>query len=135
MVKVILGEKGTGKTKALLDSVHEAVNSEKGSVVFINNGNRHIYDVSHKIRLVDTGEFALKTYDAFYGLLCGIVAQNFDVSYIFIDSLLKIVDGDAAEMEEFLDKANALCEKFDIQMAITISINPANVSEKVKAYA
>lgn len=135
MLRVILGEKGTGKTKALLDSVHEAVVSEKGSVVFINNGNRHMLDLSHKIRLVDTGEFDFHTYDAFYGLLCGIIAQNFDVSYVFVDGLLKIVDGDAAEMEEFLNKANTLCEKFNLQMAISISINPANVSDKVKAYA
>ena len=135
MVKVILGEKGTGKTKALLDRVHEAVVSEKGSVVFINNGNRHIYDVSHKIRLVDTAEYDMHSFEGFYGLLCGIVAQNYDVSYIFIDGLLKIAKGSAEEMEVFLDKANALCEKFNIQMAISISIDPAKVSDKVKAYA
>jgi len=135
MIRVILGEKGTGKTKMLINSVHAAVESEKGNVVFINNGSQHTTDLSHKIRLVDTSEFAVGTYEEFYGLVCGILAQNFDVSYIFVDSITKIAKGEMEDLEKLLDKISALCEKFDVQMAMTISLSAADASDKIKAYA
>ncbi len=135
MIRVILGEKGTGKTKMLINSVHAAVESEKGNVVFINNGSQHTTDLSHKIRLVDTSEFAVGTYEEFYGLVCGILAQNFDVSYIFVDSITKIAKGEMEDLEKLLDKINALCEKFEVQMAMTISLSAADASDKIKAYA
>ncbi len=135
MIRVILGEKGTGKTKMLLDSVHAAVESEKGNVVFINNGARHIFDVSHKIRLVDTSEFAVETYEEFYGLLSGILAQNYDVSHIFVDGIKKIAKGSMEDLEKFLEKATALTAKFDVQMAISLSMSAEEASDKIKAFA
>ena len=134
MLKFIMGEKGAGKTKSLLDLVNKAVDSEKGAVVFINNGNRHMYDLSHKIRLVDTGDFAISSLDVFYGVLCGIMSQNFDVSDLFIDSLTKIVDFSDEELEAFAEKTNALCDKFNLNMYITISRSTEGLSDKVKAY-
>lgn len=119
----------------LLDSVHAAVESEKGNVVFINNGSQHITDVSHKIRLVDTSEFCVERYEEFYGLVCGILAQNFDVSYIFVDSITKIASGEQAALEELLEKLEALCKKFDVQMAMTISMSLADASENIKKFA
>ncbi len=135
MIRVILGEKGTGKTKMLIDSVHAAVESEKGNVVFINNGSQHMTDVSHKIRLVDTSEFSVSTYDEFYGLVCGILAQNYDVSYIFVDSITKIAKGEMADLEKLLDKLQVLCEKFEAQMLMTISLAAQDASDKIKAFA
>lgn len=135
MIRVILGEKGTGKTKMLLDSVHAAVESEKGNVVFINNGSQHITDVSHKIRLVDTSEFSVGTYPEFYGLVSGILAQNYDVSYIFVDSITKIASGTREELEALLEKLSVLCKKFEVQMAMTISMSAADASDKIKAFA
>ena len=135
MIRVILGEKGTGKTKMLIESVHRAVESEKGNVVFINNGAQHTTDLSHKIRMVDTSEFSVATYEEFYGLTCGILAQNFDVSYIFIDSITKIAKGSQEELEKLLDKLNVLCEKFEVPMAMTISLSLADASDKIKSFA
>ncbi len=135
MIRVILGEKGTGKTKMLINSVHAAVESEKGNVVFINNGSQHTTDLSHKIRLVDTSEFAIGTYEEFYGMVCGILAQNYDVSYIFVDSITKIVKGEMADLEKLLDRLSAVCEKFEVQMAMTISMSAQDASDKIKAYA
>lgn len=135
MIRVILGEKGTGKTKMLINSVHAAVESEKGNVVFINNGSQHMTDVSHKIRLVDTSEFSIETYEEFYGLVSGILAQNFDVSYIFVDSITKIASGDMEALEKLLEKLNVICEKFEVQMAMTISLSAADASDKIKAFA
>lgn len=135
MIRVILGEKGTGKTKMLLDSMHAAVESEKGCVVFINNGGQHMLDVSHRIRLVDSSEFAVETFAEFYGLISGILAQNFDVSYIFVDSITKIAKGSDAELEAMLEKLDALCKKFEVQVAMTISMSAAAASDKIRSFA
>ena len=135
MIRVILGEKGTGKTKMLINSVHAAVESEKGNVVFINNGSQHTTDLSHKIRLVDTSEFSIGTYEEFYGLVSGILAQNFDVSYIFVDSITKIASGEMADLEKLLDKLDALCQKLEVQMAMTVSMSAEAASDKIKAFA
>jgi len=134
MLKVIVGEKGAGKTKALLESVNQAVENEHGSVVFINNGNRHIYDLSYRVRLVDTSEFSINSYSEFYGILCGIISQNFDITSVFVDSLTKIADGTKEEMEEFLEKTNALCEKYSINLMVTVSVSADSISDKIKEY-
>ena len=93
MIKVIVGEKGSGKTKALLDSVHAAMEKDMGSVVFINNNKRHVLDLNYKIRMIDTSEFEISAFDELYGLLCGIVSQDYDTTNIFVDSITKIADG------------------------------------------
>ncbi len=135
MIKLIVGEKGMGKTKSLLDSVHKAANTSHGAVVFINNNStRHIHDFSHAVRMVDTSDFPVSTYDELYGLLCGIVSQNFDTTHIFIDSLTKIVAGTEQELESFMERTNGLCAKFNIQMLITISANVQTVGEHLKKY-
>ncbi|NLM50349.1 MAG: ATP-binding protein [Clostridiaceae bacterium] len=136
MVKVIFGEKGTGKTKTLLAKVDEAVNAEKGSVVFINNGKRHLYDLSYKVRLVDTSDFEIKDYSALYGLLCGVISSDFDISNIFIDSLTKIVkESDNEGLERFLQDVDALCDKFGVELLLTISASEESLPSLVKKYA
>ena len=134
MLKVIVGEKGAGKTKALLDGVHKAVDVDHGSVVFINNGNRHIYDLNYRIRLVDSSDFEILSYEEFYGLICGIISQDFDTSHVFIDSLTKIVAGTDEEMTKFVDKIDKLSIKYNVEVVITISMSATNVPELVKKY-
>ncbi len=134
MIKVIIGEKGTGKTKALLDSVQKALERDKGSVVFINNNKRHVFDLNYKIRMVDTSEFDISNFDELYGILCGIVSQNFDITNIFLDSITKIADGTEEDIDEFLDKTNALCEKFGIELLMTISLKEGEAGEGIKKY-
>ena len=134
MIKVIIGEKGTGKTKALLDSVNNALERDKGSVVFINNNKRHVLDLNYKIRMVDTSEFDISSYDELFGILCGIISQNCDITNIFLDSITKIDEGSEEEIEKFLDKANALCEKFGIELLMTISMKDSDAGEGIKKY-
>lgn len=135
MIKVILGEKGTGKTKALIDSVHQAVESEKGSVVFVSNSKEHMFNLDYRIRMVDTTEFGIRSFTEFYGLLCGIIAQNYDVSYIYVDSITKIAKGSKEELESLLDKIESLCGKFNIQLSMTISMKENDATEKIRAFA
>ena len=134
MIKVIVGEKGSGKTKALLDSVKAAWEKDNGSVVFINNNKRHVLDLNYKIRMIDTSEFEITTYDELYGLLCGVVSQDYDTTDIFVDSITKIADGDDAEIAAFLDKAAALSEKNNIEILMTLSKNADAAGEGIKKY-
>ncbi len=134
MINVIIGEKGTGKTAKLIDAVHSAEQAATGSVVFINKGKRHVLDLSHKVRLVDTEEYGVATYDEFFGFVCGILSQNYDIAHIFIDSITKIVSEDMAELEEFLDKVSVIADKNNAEIQIILSMNPADASEGIKKY-
>ena len=134
MINVIIGEKGTGKTAKLIDAVHNAEKAATGSVVFINKGKRHVLDLSHSVRLVDTEEYGVATYDAFYGFICGILSQNYDIAHIFIDSITKIVNDDMAALESFLDKINVVAEQNNAEIQIILSMNPADASDGIKKY-
>ncbi|MDO4563920.1 MAG: hypothetical protein Q4C12_08860 [Clostridia bacterium] len=125
MVQVILGEKGTGKTKRLIDAVHVAEAEAAGSVVLINKDDRHLFDVTHRVRLVNTSEFEIDSYSAFYGFICGMVSQNYDIAHIFIDSIFKIASDDLGQFEEFLAAIEPIAQKFNIKIVITASLNPS----------
>lgn len=134
MINVIIGEKGTGKTARLIDAVHNAEKAATGSVVFINKGKRHVLDLSHNVRLVNTEEYGVASYDAFYGFICGILSQNYDIAHIFIDSITKIVNDDMAALESFLDKINVVAEQNNAEIQIILSMNPADASDGIKKY-
>lgn len=134
MLNIIIGEKGTGKTKKLIDSIHAAEASTNGSVVFINKGDRHKFDVSHKVRLVDTDEFNVVTYNSLYGMICGMISQNYDIKHIFVDSITKIAGNDMALLEQFVEEVNAVAEKFETDIDIIISLAAEAAPEGVKKY-
>lgn len=121
MIKVIIGKKGTGKTKHMIDEVNTAVKEEPGCLVFLSKGNRLMYDLAHNVRYVNTQEFEIENYDEFYGFICGIISNNFDTSHIFIDSAWKIVDSAEAGFEKFLKQLENIGEKFNIHFSISIS--------------
>ena len=134
MIKVIVGEKGSGKTKAMLDGVSAALAKDHGSVVFINNNKRHVLDLNYKIRMIDTSEFEISSFDELYGLLCGVVSQDYDTTDIFVDSITKIADGSDEDIAAYLDKTAALAEKHNITVLMTLSKNAADISEGIKKY-
>ena len=135
MVKFIIGAKGSGKTNKLIESVNEAVKIDKGQLVFINDSKRHMFDLSHKVRLVDTQEFSIKSYDALYGLICGIISQNYDISNIFIDSITKIVaEDDFNEAGSIIDEIAAVCDKHGVNLTVTASIDVAAAPKFVEKY-
>lgn len=134
MLNVIIGEKGTGKTAKLLEAVRAAQQAATGSVVFINKGQRHVLDLSHDVRLVDTDDYKVSTYDEFYGFVCGILSQNYDIAHIFIDSITKIVDDTAENFEKFLDRINKVAEECNAEIQIILSMNPADATDGVKKF-
>ena len=134
MIHIIMGLKGSGKTKKLIDAIHGAVAEAHGDVVCIEYGKTLTYDVSYKVRLVDSQEYGIHSAEMLKGFLSGLHAGNFDITNVFIDNLYKNIGNDKAAGEEFV----AWCAKFaadnDMEITITISEDPAEASETLKQY-
>jgi len=111
MLKLIIGVKGTGKTKALINMVNSAVENSHGNVVCIEKGDKLTYDVKHQARLIDTKQYFISDAQSLYGFVAGIFASNHDVTDLFIDSALKICGNDNAAFDKFVEEVNALVEK------------------------
>lgn len=135
MLQLLIGKKGTGKTKVLIANVNEASKSAAGNVVFIsNNTSQNMYDITSKVRMTDTSEFDIDTWDEFFGFICGIISGNFDITNIFIDGTLKIVKGTMEGFEDFLANIDGLGKKFDIDFELSVSIDADSAPEYIKKY-
>ena len=134
MIQVIMGLKGSGKTKRLIDAINNAVANAQGDVVCIEYGSKLTYDVNYRVRLVNSKEYEINNLDKLKGLLSGLHAGNFDITNVYIDNLYKTIGTDRAAGEEFI----AWCAKFaaanNMNITITVSDDPAEASEAVKAY-
>ena len=134
MVKLLIGTKGTGKTKVLLDNVNSAASTADGNVVFIsNNTSQNMYNITSKVRMADTSDFEIGSWDAFFGFVCGIISGNFDITNIFIDGTLKIVK-DLDGFENFLAKLDDASKKFDINFELSVSVDADSAPEYIKKY-
>ena len=102
MVKFILGVKGSGKTKRMIDMANESVKSSNGSIVYIDRDRNHIYDLNRNIRLIETGEFQLENLKSFYGFICGVISQNFDIEKIYIDGQKIVSNAEDDCLEKFI---------------------------------
>ncbi|MBP5289006.1 MAG: hypothetical protein J6Z79_03940 [Clostridia bacterium] len=134
MVKLIIGLKGSGKTKHLIELANKAVETSPGHVVCVEKSNKLIFDISHKVRLVDAEAYSVKNAAELYGLICGILATNYDVKDLFVDSSLKICGNDVAAWVEFIGKLDALCAKFEINCVTTSSIDHSALPEVLEKY-
>ena len=135
MVKVIVGLKGSGKTKQLIDSINTAVKTESGSMVCIEKGSALTFDIDYRVRLIDASEYDIGSYTFLKGFISGLHAGNFDISHIFLDGLYKLADSkDREETAEFL----GWCEKFGaankIEFTISISDELAAMPARVAKY-
>ena len=134
MLKLIIGVKGTGKTKTLINLVNTAVDHSQGDVVCIEKGSKLRYDVKYQARLIDTNEYFVTDAKSLYGFVAGIFASNHDVTDLFIDSALKICNDDLAAFDQFVDAIHALSEKIGVNIVITSSIPVEEVPEEIKAF-
>ena len=134
MIHLIMGLKGTGKTKKLIDAIHDAVAEAHGDVVCIEYGKKLTYDVTYKVRLVDSKEYAISNPDMLKGFLSGLHAGNFDITHVFIDNLYKTIGTDKAAGEEFVVWCAKFAAENNMEITISISEDPANASEEVKKY-
>jgi len=134
MLKLIIGVKGTGKTKTLISMVNEAVEKSEGTVVCIEKGVGLRFDVKYTARLINTNDYLIFDAEALYGFVAGILASNHDVTDLFIDSALKIANNDMNGFEAFLKAVDELSNKINVNVVITSSIPTEEASDIVKKY-
>ena len=134
MVKLIIGVKGTGKTKALISMVNEAAEKTNGNVVCIEKGVGLRFDIKPTVRLINTNEYLVFDAEALYGFVAGILASNHDVTDLFIDGALKISNNDTAGFEAFLKEVDELSAKLGVNVVMTSSIPTEEASDLVKKY-
>ena len=132
MIKLFIGAKGSGKTKTLIELVNNAVATSTGSVVCIEKGNKLNFDITHKARLVDADAYAIGDAQALYGFVAGIVASDHDITDLFIDSTLKICQGDVAAFTKLADEIAALTPELNVVM--TASMAAEECGEGLKKY-
>ncbi len=137
MIKLLIGKKGSGKTKALIEQVNAAAEVVKGNVVFISNNTANaMFNVSRSVRLTATGDFDIVNYSEFEGFICGIISGNYDITNIFVDGLFKIVRSDDLDgLESFLARLETISQRFSIDFVLSLSIDAKDAPEYVKALA
>lgn len=134
MLKLIVGLKGSGKTKTIVDLANAKLAETKGSVVFIEKGDKLIHEVKHQARLLNTDEYLIGNGEKLYGFVAGNYGSNYDVSDIFIDSALKICGNDVAEFSAFLDNVIAFIATHNVNFVITSSIAVEDLPAKYHQY-
>ncbi len=135
MIKVIMGKKGSGKTKLMIDMINEAVKTENGNVVCIERNRAMTYNVDINIRLVEASDFTLDNFENLKGLVCGLYAGNYDITHMFIDSLCRVIPCEGGpEVEQFLDWLEDFSEKNGVRFTVTISAEIGLAHEGVAKY-
>ncbi len=134
MITLILGKKGSGKTKRLMDMCNAAMETSNGSVVFIEKDNTMTYNISHKVRLAAAEEYAVCGFDSLYGFIAGMCAGNYDITDIFVDSTLKI-GGEIAGLYGFVEKLKVLSEKANTNIVMSVSADKSEVDERIASLA
>lgn len=121
MVTLLIGHKGSGKTKKLISLANEAVTNSTGNVVVIEKGAKLTYDVTHKARLIDTDQYQISGYDVLFGFISGICAGNYDVTDIFVDSTFKICSDNKEDLKTFVSKIKQLSDNAETNVTLLIS--------------
>lgn len=134
MLKLIIGLKGTGKTKQLIDMVNNAVENSSGSVVCIERSDKLRYDIKHQCRLISAEEYFITDAQSLFGFISGIYASNHDVTELFIDSALRICKEDKAAFDLLLDELSEFSNRNGINVIVTSTISADEASETMKKY-
>ena len=135
MVRLIMGGKGSGKTKQLIEMINNAAKDEPGNVVCIEANRNMTYDIHYKIRLIDAQEYKLTSYDLFRGFISGLYAGNYDISHVFVDNLCKTVGRDVdSDTEAFLNWLDTFGEKNNIKFTVTISGDVETATDGMRKY-
>ena len=132
MVELIVGKKGKGKTKVLLDRVNGAVKEANGSIVYLEKSTKHMYELNNKVRLIDVSSYPLKNADEFVGFICGIISQDHDLEQIYLDSFLKVSKLEDADVTDTLDQLDKIGEKYGISIVVSISLDKEEIPEALQ---
>ena len=132
MVELIVGKKGKGKTKVLLDRVNGAVKEANGSIVYLDKSTKHMYELNNKVRLIDVSSYPLKNADEFVGFICGIISQDHDLETMYLDSFLKLACLEGADISETYETLKKLSDKYHVTFVLSISMDADELPENAK---
>ena len=129
MVELIVGKKGKGKTKVLLDKVNGAVKEANGSIVYLDKSTKHMYELNNKVRLIDVSGFPIKNADEFVGFICGILSQDHDLEQIYLDSFLKVAKLEGKDVTSTLEQLESIGTQFNVTFIISLSLDKEELPE------
>ena len=129
MVELIVGKKGKGKTKVLLDKVNGAVKEANGGIVYLDKSTKHMYELNNKVRLIDVSGFPIKNADEFVGFICGILSQDHDLEQIYLDSFLKIAKLEGKDVTSTLEQLESIGTQFNVTFIISMSLDKEELPE------
>ena len=130
MIQLIIGEKGKGKTKILLDMANKQIKSVNGNIVYLDKSKQHMYELNNKIRLIDVKNYPVDSRDTFLGFLCGIISQDNDLEWMYLDSFLTLARISAEEVEDALDRIDRISSSYHVDFVISVSITRDQVPER-----
>ena len=129
MVQLITGEKGEGKTKKMLDCVHEAMKTATGNLVYLDKSAQNIHELDNKVRLINVSEYPIQNTDQFLGFLCGICSQDYDLEGMYLDGFLKIAKLEGQDISEALTQLNRISDQFKVKMVLSVSLSREQLPE------
>lgn len=134
MVQLIVGSKGKGKTKELLDRAAEVIKTASGSVVYVDKSAQHMYELSNKIRLINISSFPVNSEDGYIGFLSGVISQDHDLEYMFLDGFLTVANLMGADISGAISKIAVLSENYGVNFVISVSMDAKDIPENCKQY-
>lgn len=132
MIQIIVGAKGKGKTKILIDKANSEIGSVKGNVIYLDKSNKNMYELNNKIRLINVRDYCIETPKEFIGFVCGLIAANHDLQKIYLDSFMKIACTSLEDIDVVLDKIEMISTKFQVDFIISISISENDLPDTKK---
>ena len=132
MVQLIVGKKGKGKTKQLLDKVNNEVKDISGSIVYLDKSTKHMYELNNKVRLIDVSRYMIENADEFLGFVCGIISQDHDLEQMYFDSFLKIAVLEGKDISAVIEKLDKMSDFFQVDFILSVSMDESELPEAVK---
>lgn len=133
MVQLIVGNKGKGKTKHLLEKVNLQVKETKGNIVYLDKSTKHMYELNNKVRLIDVSQYMITNHDEFVGFICGIVSQDHDLEQMFLDSFLKIACLVNEDITPVIEKLEKISQNYGIDFVLSVSMDESELPEALKS--
>ena len=132
MVQLIVGKKGKGKTKQLLDKVNSEVKDISGSIVYLDKSTKHMYELNNNVRLIDVSRYMIENADEFLGFVCGIISQDHDLEQMYFDSFLKIAVLEGKDISAVIEKLDKMSDFFQVDFILSVSMDESELPEAVK---
>ena len=132
MVQLIVGDKGKGKTKYLLDKVNAEVKEADGNIVYLDKSSKHMHELDNKVRLINVSEYPVKNSDQFLGFICGVCSQDYDLQTMYIDSFIKVAGLEGADVTDTVMALDTIGKQFNVNFVLSVSMHEAALADALK---